>query len=83
MSDCGAEAMRMSDLQADIDKWDALTRGDRYDPEMIVRIVDAAKRYANLDYKAGWHWAVRRQAMSLEFATGIINAALGITEDTE
>jgi len=45
-------------------------------------IVEAARLVANPDYKAGWHWAIQHQAMSLEFATGIINAALGITEET-
>ncbi len=65
-----------TDLTEQIRRWD-----EGQLPIHMETLMEAARRYANLDYKAGWHWAVRRQAMSLEFATGIINAALGITED--
>ena len=47
----------MSDLQADIDAWDALDPGDPYDVATFERIVDAARKYANLpDFPGFDHW---------------------------
>ena len=75
----------MSDLLNEaVKRWDGWQYGDTLrDMGTMDIILEAARRYANPNYKAGWHWAIRRQAMSLEFATGIINAALGITDTDE
>ena len=68
----------MSDLTDQIKRWD-----EGKLPIHMETLMEAGRRYANPDYEAGWHWAIRRQPMSLEFATGIIDAALGTTETDE
>ncbi len=85
----------MSDLQADIDKWDALKPGDTYDTELVVRIVEAARQHANPDIPAAAeaimicdknvpYWSdatAEMQKWYLETAQSAVDAALSVTED--
>ncbi len=80
----------MSDLQDDIDFVGTLTIHDVGGPlsaDRVVRVVEAARKYANPDmeafHKALYEWYHSERPMSSDVEKELLDAALGITGDAD